>query len=159
METEVLHFKVGISGSSDKKQPEFSILVNDQLVKAGHLTKSKNVTEYFEFDVELAEGNCYLVIEFKNKTNYDTILDSDGTIMEDLLLNIDSIEIDEIDLGQILWTASEYRPDYPVSYKTKTEAEGRDLEESIKNCVNLGWNGRWILPFTSPFYMWLLENI
>jgi hypothetical protein len=62
-------------------------------------------------------------------------------------------------LGSLLWTASDYKPEYPGAHKAKMQAQGIELPESVKNCVNLGWNGKWILPFTSPFYIWLLENI
>ena len=158
MDKETLHFKIGLS-SSLGKSPEFVISVNDTQFFDTKLTGKSNETEYFEFDAELNEGNCFLKIEFKNKTVYDTVLDMNGNIVEDLLLNIDSIEIDEIDLVFLLWTASDYRPDYPSVYKAKMQAQGIELSESIKNCVNLGWNGKWILPFQSPFYIWLLENI
>lgn len=156
---ESLHFKIGLSGSSAKKHPMFKISVNGQQLVDGQLTSTANKTEYFEFDTEIEEGDCSLVIEFLNKSAADTVLDSNGNIIEDLLLNIDSIEVDEIDLGSLLWTASDYRPDYPEKYRSKMLAAGQELPESVKNCVNLGWNGRWILPFTSPFYIWLLENI
>jgi hypothetical protein len=159
METEILHFKIGLSGSSDKKHPEFSIKINDTQFVSGKLSSSKNQIEFFEFDAELAEGECNLEIEFKNKSNFDTVLDADGNIIEDLLLNIDSIEIDEINLGTLLWTASEYTPNYPAEYKIVTKAQGKELKSTVTNCVNLGWNGKWVLPFTSPFYIWLLDNI
>jgi hypothetical protein len=50
-------------------------------------------------------------------------------------------------------------PNYPESYKEKIAATGQALLESLQNCVNLGWNGKWTLPFQSPFYIWLLESI
>lgn len=156
---ESLHFKIGLSGSSNKKRPEFKILVNDTEFVNGQLHSSRNEIEYFEFDALLDEGKCFLVVEFINKTSVDTILDLDGNIVEDLLLNIDSIEIDEIDLGSLLWTASDYRPNYPTVYWNKMKQSGQELPDSIKNCVNLGWNGRWELAFISPFYIWLLDNI
>lgn len=156
---ESLHFKLGLSGSSAVKRPEFKILVNDIEVVHGTTTKDVNVTEYFEFDAEVNEGNCLLTIELINKSMRDTVLDSNGNIVQDLLLNIDSIEIGEIDLGTILWTHSEYKPDYPETYKIKMQKQGIILPETVKNCVNLGWNGKWTLLFTSPFYIWLLENI
>lgn len=159
MDTEVLHFKIGLSRSSESKIVEFSILINDQVVVDSTLSGQKNSTEYFEFDSELNEGLCSLIVEFKNKSISDTILDANGNIIEDLLLNIDSIEVDEIDLGTLLWTASEYNPKYPAHYKIKMQAEGKDLSKPMKNCVNLGWNGQWVLPFSSPFYIWLLENL
>jgi len=48
---------------------------------------------------------------------------------------------------------------YPERYKAEVFRRGDNLPDSVKNCVNLGWNGKWVLPFTSPFYIWLLENI
>jgi hypothetical protein len=158
MNLETLHFKIGLS-SAKGKCPEFAIYVNDKQFFDAKLSGAPNETEYFEFDAEVNEGNCFLVIELKNKTKFDTVLDIHGNIVEDLLLNIDSVEIDEIDLGSLLWTASDYRPDYPAVHKAKMQAQGIELEESVKNCVNLGWNGKWMLPFQSPFYIWLLENI
>jgi hypothetical protein len=159
MEQETLHFKIGVSGSSLKKQPKIRILINDQEQVNEQLIVAENTTQYFEFDATLHEGACFLGIELLNKTTSDTVLDANGNIIEDLLLNIDSVEIDEIDLGSLLWTVSDYVPNYPEPYQLEMSKQGKDLPVSINNCVNLGWNGRWTLHFTSPFYIWLLENI
>jgi hypothetical protein len=123
------------------------------------LTKNVNETEYFEFDAALEEGNHSLEIVLQNKSDQDTVMDQKGNILSDLLLNIDSIEIDDIDLGPLVWTCSIYKPDYPKSYVQHCESIGHNLLPELQECVNLGWNGRWILSFTSPFYIWLLENI
>lgn len=158
-DNETLHFKIGLSGSSKTKHPRFKISVNDTEFVNAELKNDANQTEYFEFDVSVVEGPNKLIIEFVNKTDSDTVLDADGNIVQDLLLNIDSVEIDDIELGSLMWSLSEYRPNYPEKYKTKMLQSGQDLNESIKNCVNLGWNGQWILPFDSPAYIWLLENL
>jgi hypothetical protein len=157
--TETLHFKIGLSGSSKVKHPEFRITVNNISFAQGKLTLGANETEYFEFNAIVDEGECFLSIELLNKTIHDTILDSEDNIIEDLLLNIDSIEIEDIDLGSLIWTASNYNPIYPEKHRLKMLQLGQELPKSVKNCVNLGWNGQWTLPFTSPFYIWLLENI
>jgi len=75
------------------------------------------------------------------------IQNADKTAIEkDMLLHIRSIEIDEIDLGNLLWSKSQY--------------VGDDVTRPVlDNCVDLGWNGTWTLAFASPFYIWLLENI
>ena len=157
MEKENLHFRVGLSGTGDKF-PEFKISVGNK--EYIHSTLAANdVVEYFEFDAEILEGAHSLNIAFLNKTVYDTTLDASGNIVKDLLLNIESIEIDDIDIGSLKWTASEYRPLYPESYKQHVLSAGQQISNEVKNCVNLGWNGTWSLPFTSPFYIWLLENI
>jgi hypothetical protein len=158
-EKETLAFKVGLSRTSDKKPTEFKISINGNVIVQDKLLKSSNETEYFEFNYEIAEGDNTLEITLLNKGFGDTVLDSDGNIISDMLLNIESIEIDEIDLGSLKWTLSVYEPIYPERYRVEAQKRGDELSPSVKNCVNLGWNGTWKLPFTSPFYIWLLENI
>jgi hypothetical protein len=157
MEKEKLHFRIGLSGTGGKL-PEFKISIgNNEYIRS---TLSVNdAVEYFDFDAEILEGAHSLDIVFLNKTVHDTKLDINGNIVQDLLLNIDSIEIDDIDIGNLKWTASVYTPLYPESYKQHVLISGQQLSNEVKNCVNLGWNGTWSLPFTSPFYIWLMENI
>jgi len=143
---ETLHFKIGLSRSSTKKQPKFKIYVNNTELVCAELTGAAHTTEYFEFDAAVDEGDCHLAIEFLNKSVHDTVLDVNGNIIEDLLLNIESIEIDDIDLGQLIWSNSEFVATDPN-------------RPTLKNCVNLGWNGSYQLKFNSPFYLWLLENM
>jgi hypothetical protein len=104
----------------------------------------------FDFDVEENTDNK-LVVKLHNKSNTDVLVE-DGQIVKDTLLNIKSVEIDEIDLGSMIWTHSTYKPDHPQKFNGEIVTE-------LKNCVNLGWNGSYVLSFTSPFYIWLLENI
>jgi hypothetical protein len=156
-EQEKLCFKIGLSGSKNTKKPEFKIAVNGK--EYVHKTLSSDETEYFEFTAIVNEGECDLIISLLNKEDYDTIQDEQGNIVSDMLLNIESVEIDEIDLGTLLWTLSKYRPIYSQSYIEVNKKLGKNLPNYLDNCVNLGWKGDWILKFTSPFYIWLLENI
>lgn len=151
---EKLHFKIGLSGSSPIKQPQFSIGLDDQIFHSGFLTSGINDIEYFEFDAEISEGPHELKIELLNKNSKDTIKDSSGNIESDLLLNIDHIEIDEIDIATLKWSESIYNPTYPPEYLDEEQKSITD----VKNCVTLGWNGTWRLQFQSPFYLWLLEK-
>ena len=74
-----------------------------------------------------------------------------GEIVKDMLLNIDNITIDDISLGHLIWDA-EYLLDRPQIY------QGKEIDH-LDRCVNLGWNGTYVLKFTSPFYIWLLEKL
>ena len=159
MSQEILNFRIGLSGSSLVKQPEFSIYIGETEYVSGFLTKSPNEIEYFTFDAEVKEGESSIRIQLKNKTDEDTVRDINGDIIKDMILNVESIEVDEINLRQMLWTHSNYRPNYPLSFVSEQNKLGIKLEDSVKNCVNLGWNGDWTISFTSPFYIWLLENI
>jgi hypothetical protein len=141
---EQLHFKIGLSATTWDKKPEWRILLNDREVARG-IADSK--IEYAEFDQEVDEGTQRLVIQLLNKNNSDTVENSDKTaIVKDMLLHIKSIEIDEIDLGNLPWEKSTF------------VAKDSD-KPTLQHCIDLGWNGDWILEFESPFYIWLLESI
>ena len=146
--TEKLHFKVGLSGTYWKKVPVYSVLVNDLTIfTKNKITNPTDQVEYIEFDAEIADGPATLHIRLDNKDWTDTVQNDDKTeILKDMMLNIVSIEIDEISLGNLVYTKSIFVGD---------DTTRPDLDK----CVNLGWNGTWTLKFTSPFYIWLLENI
>ena len=69
-----------------------------------------------------------------------------------MLLNIESISIDDIDIGTLRHTESTFYPDSPKEYKGETITE-------LKECVNVGWNGTYSLPLSIPFHYWLLEKL
>ena len=146
-DTEKLHFKIGVGGTYGKKVPVYSILINDQLIQTTEITSPSGEVDIIEFDAELNEGLARLQIRLENKDDTDVVQSADKTeILQDLLLNIKTVEIDEIDLGNLVFTKSEF--------------VGDDSSRPVLDkCVDLGWNGTWTLPFESPFYIWLLENI
>ena len=152
MEKEKLNFKINLSGTGSPHPCKFRILVNNDLLIED---LSKPTSTVYEFYKEIEEGVHCLKIELLNKKNIHVKKDNLGNIIEDFLLNIHSIEIDEINLGSIVWTHSNYHPIYPDNY---LDVEQKN-KKTVTNCVNLGWNGTWELEFSSPYYMWLLENI
>jgi hypothetical protein len=144
---ENLKFDISLSGTYWDKKPQFSVWLDDHPVIQ---TELANPIQTVTFERELYEGEHALKIRLENKNNNDTVLNN-GEIVKDLLLNIDDITIDDISLGNLLWTA-EYHLDKPQEYQGKTITQ-------LHSCVNLGWNGTYILRFTSPFYIWLLEKL
>lgn len=159
MEQEKLHFRVGLAGTYWNKRPVFSIQINDHVLVPNTEIQTKSATVdtdgkitaedvmFLEFDHTVDSGTVKLQIRLENKNNSDTVENQDKTaIVKDLLLNIRSIEIDEIDLGNLIYSKSKFT--------------GDDASRPVlDNCVDLGWNGTWTLTFESPFYIWLLENI
>jgi len=147
MDKELVHVKLGLSGTYWDKRPQYRVEFNDVIMCQGEITGESEVVEYVEFDCEYSTDDVALRVYLTNKTDTDTVQNSDKTaILNDMLLNIESCEIDEIDLGNLIYSLSEFIPDdgsRPV----------------LKICVNLGWNGAWTLRWTNPFYIWLLENI
>ena len=155
---EILKFRIGISGTYWDKKPEFRICINQDEFVHATISAGTDEIEYHEFTVHVGQGeHNHLTISLLNKTNSDVQKDNyddpdNFKIIGDMLLNIHSIEIDEIDLGNLMRTASEYLLDESQQYNGETV-------NSIKECVNLGWNGTYRFAFGSPFYVWLLENM
>jgi hypothetical protein len=149
MNEEKLSFVVTLSGTFWEKRPQFSIWLDDKNVMQSEIPDSASHSLTFEHTVD--EGPHSLKIRLENKDQLtDTVIEN-GEVVKDMLLNIDDITIDGISLGNLLWSA-EYKLDAPHEYKGQTI-------DHLDSCVNLGWNGTYILNFTSPFYIWLLEKL
>jgi hypothetical protein len=147
MDKELVHVKLGLSGTYWDKRPQYRVEFNDVIMCQGDITSESDVVEYVEFDCEYSTDDVALRVYLTNKTDSDTVENEDKTaIVRDMLLNIVSCEIDKIDLGNLIYDKTEFVPDNANN-------------PTLKICVNLGFNGAWTLRWTNPFYIWLLENI
>lgn len=141
--TEEVSIKINLSSTNwEFRYPGARVYINDKLI-------FENIVEN---PVEIVwsgtvKENNKIIIEMYNKIPGDTTLDNDGNIVNDVLINIDNISIDDIDLDDLLWTKSTYYPD------------DNNAPSVLHSCVNLGWNGRWELEFSSPTYLWFLKNL
>jgi len=146
--SETLKFRIGVSGSYWDKKPAYSVLIDGVEQASYVIVADSGVVEYAEFTLAVLEDSPHLLeIKLLNKTDDDVVQSQDKTeIVKDMLLNIESISIDDIELGQIKWDHSEFVAEDPA-------------RPTLKNCVNLGWNGSYQLKFDSPFYLWLLEKM
>jgi hypothetical protein len=137
--SEPIEIVIQLSSIFWKDAPKTRVYIDNNLIFDGEITEPKEL----KWNGDLTESKHKILIELYGKDKYQTILENDK-IVKDQILNIDSITFDEIDIGYLKHTSSTY---YPNNLET------------INNCVNLGWNGRWELEFTTPIYIWLLENI
>jgi len=159
MGTEKLKFKIHLHAEMWDKPPIAEIMINDESKITKEITGTDKQPDIIEFEHELTSGIDYnLCIKRTGKTKGQTVVNEKGDILKDQILVIKSIEIDEIDIGSLLYTGS-YTPEYPEPWATRQRQDGHDLKYSFKNASRLGHNGTWMLTFQSPFYMWLLENL
>ena len=148
MNEEKLSFVVTLSGTFWDRRPQFSIWLDDHAVIQSEIISTAQQPVTFERIID--EGLHTLKIRLENKIATDTLIEN-GEVVKDMLLNIDDITIDDISLGNLLWSA-EYILDEKQMY------QGKEIDH-LDGCVNLGWNGTYVLKFTSPFYIWLLEKL
>jgi hypothetical protein len=100
-------------------------------------------------EFEAADGEHVLKIVLKDKTTEHTTVDDAGNIIEDALINVSNIMLDEIDVTQLVSELAQYVHD----------GNGHETIAVHKFYGDMGCNGHVQLHFSSPVYLWLLENM
>ena len=116
-----------------------------QLYNNDHITD----TQKFEWTFDDEEAEHELRFVMKNKTEDHTIIDDDGNISVDARLTIKDVSFDEIELGQIFIDQAKYTHDFNGTGSSVTD----------KFYGEMGCNGTIKLKFSTPIYLWLLENM
>ena len=159
MATEKLKFKLELYATMWDMPPHAEIMLGDKGYFAGDITGTEDKPDVIEFEHELKEGEAYeLIIKRSGKGKNQTVVNEKGDLIKDQLLHIKDIEIDEINIVALVYEGV-YTPTYPEPWATQQRELGNELEESFKNVTRMGFNGKWTFKFSSPFYMWLLENL
>ena len=159
MATEKLKFKLELYATMWDQPPHAEILIGDERHFKGDITATEDKPLLIEFEQTTDEGKEYeLIIKRSGKHRRQTVTNENGDVLKDQLLHIKSIDIDEIDIGALVYEGV-YTPQYPEPWVTQQREAGTELKESFKNVTSMGHNGTWKFKFQSPFYMWLLENL
>ena len=154
MATENIKFKIELFATYWDKKPICEILINNESHYVGEISGSINNPTIIEFTHNCEHDKDYkFTIHRQGKDLSQTIVE-DGKIVKDQMLHIKALEIDEIDMGALVYEG-EYKPEYPQPWAS----EQTDLPPTLKNVTVMGHNGTWTLSFKSPFYMWLLEHL
>ena len=95
------------------------------------------------------DGEHVLRITLKNKLPEHTQVDDQGNIVSDALVSVTEISFDEIDCSQIVQDLAVYRHNL----------NGTAPEIQDQFFGDMGCNGTVELKFTTPVYLWLLENM
>jgi hypothetical protein len=90
-----------------------------------------------------------LRIVLQGKTLDHTQIDADGNIVKDATLQISNVVIDEIDINQLFLDKCVYTHNF-----NGTQPEIADTFHGVAGC-----NGTISFEFSTPIYLWLLENM
>ena len=102
----------------------------------------------YSFD-DSVETEHLLSFEMSGKLPEHTTISESGEITQDRLIKISDVAFDDIVLGQVFIESAKYRHDY--------NGTGNFVEEKFYG--EMGCNGRVEMRFTTPIYLWLLENM
>jgi hypothetical protein len=142
--------KISVSfdlNSSDYTVPlGFEVLLdNVVLFSVNHVTAATPVSVEINDD----EGEHEFKFVMKNKTPEHTVIDDAGNIVTNAMLSIANVTFDEIKLGHTFVKNTVYHHDFNGSQDP--------IEDEFFG--DMGCNGYVSLRFTTPIYLWLLENI
>ena len=144
METVQISFDVE---TSDAECPlGIQIWLNDSLLVDHPHVKEKIA---FAHDISDDDGEIQLRIVMSGKTADHTQVDDQGNIIKDATLQISTVTIDGIDINQLFLEKCVYTHDF-----NGTQPEIQDTFHGVAGC-----NGTIVFEFTTPIYLWLLENM
>lgn len=106
-----------------------------------------------EIDVEIEEDTeNFLTVEYYNKDAIkDVVIGDDGTPILDKRIEINSISLQDIELDFFKLDDADTFKYEPIDLQG-VSATGFDA-------TKLAWNGKTTLRFSTPLYIWLLENL
>jgi hypothetical protein len=115
------------------------------------LLKNNHVQDKIAFDYNMNDddGDHELHFVIDGKTPDHTQVDETGTIIKDATLVISNIMIDEVDVNQLFLEKCVYTHDF-----NGTQPEIVDTFHGIAGC-----NGTISFEFSTPIYLWLLQNM
>lgn len=105
-----------------------------------------------EINVEIEDDTeNFLTIEYNNKDPKTDVTFDNNTIIKDKRVQIKNISFDDIQLDFFVFENPDTLTYVPIDPSANT-ATGFEA-------TKLSWNGRTTLKFTTPIYIWLLENL
>lgn len=115
------------------------------------LLANNHVQEKMSFSHNISDddGEHKLQVVLSGKTTDHTRVDEVGNIVKDATLQISNVVIDDLDVNQLFLEKCVYKHNF-----NGTQAEISDTFHGVAGC-----NGIISFEFSTPIYLWLLENM
>ena len=143
---ETVGFKCVVSSTDFSVPLGMEIWIDDL-----RLFDSDHVDQDYKIEHEIAddEGDHELRFVLKNKQSDHTQVDAHGNILRDATVTVNDISFDNIDCQYLTTKLAQYQHDFNGTGESTTQ----------RFYGELGCNGTVSLKFSTPIYLWLLENM
>jgi hypothetical protein len=130
-----------------KKFPQVRIIINDEIIIDEQLLQEKTFTYSTNNNVD---KNINVVIEFYGKKDRDTIVSTDGEIVENLGISINKIFVNDIDIikSKIIYNLGQYFYNLSPEKLEYFKSTGKDTDPN--HSLVMFENGFWKLNFQMP---------
>jgi len=143
-----MHLELDISANVDCTEIALEVYINDN--KIFQTTAQKQIqTIIYDINEDSADHELKLIMSGKNRTH--TTVNPEGEITSDIFYTINRLEFEELDMHEVfcLGRRSRYRHSF-----NSTQPEFDD-----EFYGNIGCNGTVFMPFSTPIYLWLADNL
>jgi hypothetical protein len=144
MTTARIQFEISSSDSTCPLGVEVWI-DQQQIFDTQHLADTAKIS----CDISEHDAEHELRVVLKNKLFEHTKIDANGLIVQDVMINVGSFVFEEIDVNQVVQDLAVYTHNF----------NGSSEEIQDQFFGSMGCNGTMSLKFTTPIYLWLLENL
>ena len=143
-----MHIELDISANNDCADIILEVYINDnKIFRSTAQTQMQTIT--YDLSEDPADHELKLIMSGKNLTH--TTVDADGQITRDTFFTINRLEFEELDMHEVfcLGRRSWHRHSF-----NSTQPEFND-----EFYGTLGCNGTVVIPFSTPIFLWLSENL
>jgi hypothetical protein len=143
-----MHLELDISANVDCTDIELGVYINND--KIFQTTAQKQIqTIIYDIDEDSADHELKLVMSGKNRTH--TIVDNKGQIINDICFTINRLEFEELDMHGVFCLGKRSR------YRHSFNSIQPEFDDEFYG--NMGCNGTVFMPFSTPIYLWLADNL
>ena len=142
---ESFEIKFRVSNTDPTIPLQLQVCMDDQTLDTFTVAESKECV----YNVTLAAGPHELQLIMRDKTTDHTVLNPQGEIVTDAMLQFANVELDEINIDTLVQKLAVYTHDF--------NGTGDQIHDQFYHAM--GCNGTASLKFTTPVYLWLLENM
>lgn len=138
---------ITFTASSTSRDLELTVTLDDDIrYQASPAAQGEKISLSID---DTQDGEHTLELRLGGKTTAHTQIDEQGNLLHDELLTIADFAFDDIRLGHVLVEHAVYEHDFNGSQDP--------IQDQFYG--SMGCNGRVILRFSTPVYIWLLENM
>jgi len=144
---DTIKFSCNVNTNIPDRPLNLKILLDNDTVIFNELVIGEQTISYNIPDVD---GNRTIVFSITGKNDTHVLKDGQGNIIDSTEISITNICFDDLDITPIILIN-------PLAYKHNFNGYGEETVEKFYDIA--GCNGDITLEFTTPFYLWLLENM
>ena len=122
------------------------ILLDDKIMFDRNIVSEEKI----QFDVNDDNSDHIMNFVISGKTDEHSIRDADGKILNSTEILITNIAFNDVDISNIIMAN-------PLKYNHNFNGNGDNIEDKFYDIA--GCNGTIELKFSTPIYLWILENM